>query len=234
MNCDSILKGIQVGEGASNITSGVPLLNATSINGFYSDDNGADQTTGTVYRNVTARTYFSIDQTLAAADYYVIRGHLKAASGIDFGGNTSVKAALNGYAEFAGNTVIGAASFFAAVLGEFWGDGNITGTGKAAGVMARLYTAAGTTSGTTAAFMATKHFASTQNWPYGLYIDSATVDIRLSGGPQIRSGTGDPNGSLVGTIGSLYLRSDNGGSRDTSLYLNTDGNTTWGACVCAS
>lgn len=228
IDCDSVVRGIQVGTLGSNITSGVPLLNATSINGFYSDDNGADQTTGTVMRNVTARTYFSVDQTAAAADYYVLRGHLKAASGVDFGGDTSVKAAVNGYSEFAGATVIGAGSFFASVFGEFWGDNDITGTGKAAGVMSRLYTAAGTTSGTTAAFMATKHFASTQEWPYGLYIDSATCDIRLANGSGagIYSRATSPNGALTAPKGSICLVPNGTGANDR-IWINTDSGTTW-------
>lgn len=235
IDCDSVTRGIQVGTLGSNITSGVPLLNATSINGFYSDDNGADQTTGTVHRNVTARTYFSVDQTAAAADYYALRGHIKAATGIDFGGDTSVRAAVNGYSEFAGATIIGAGSFYASVLGEFWGDSDITGTGKAAGVMSRLYTAAGTTSGTTAAFMATKHFASTQNWPYGLYIDSATCDIRLANatGAGIYSRATSPNGALTAAKGSICLVPNGSGANDR-LWINTDGGTTWTSITCGA
>jgi hypothetical protein len=235
IDCDSVIKGIQVGTLGSNITQGVPLMNATSINGFYSDDNGADQTTGTVHRNLTCRTYFSVDQTASSADYYAIRGHIKAASGVDFGGDTSVKAAVNGYSEFAGATIIGAGSFYASVLGEIWGDGNVTGTGKAAGVMSRLYTSAGTASGTLAAFMATKQFASTQVWPYGLYIDAATCDIRLANasGAGIYSKASTPNGSLTAPKGSICLVAD-GSSASTRLFVNTDGSTTWVGMTSAS
>lgn len=181
---DTVTRGVQVGDLGSNTTSGITLGGATSINGFYCDDGGADQTTSTVWRNVTARTYYSVDQTAAAADAYVIRGHLKAASGVDFGGDTSVKAALNGYSEFAGATIIGSGSFFASVFGEIWADGDVTGTGKIAGVMSRIYTSTGTVSGTTSAFMATKQWASTQDWCYGLYLDStpSVADIRFSNG----------------------------------------------------
>jgi hypothetical protein len=174
INCDSVVRGVQVGTLGSNITSGVPIANAASINGFYCDDNGADQTTSTVWRNVTARTYFSVNQTLAAADYYVLRGHLKAASGVDFGGATSVKAATNSYVELAGATTVGAGSFFAGHFAEIWIDGNLTATGKVAGVMSRCYSSGASTFGNyAAAFMATKQWASTDSWPVALYVDAA-------------------------------------------------------------
>ncbi len=221
-------RGLSIGDYSSTVGDGLPIANATWLNGFFADDGGAAQTASTTWRNLLARTYFSVDQGNASADYDVIRGHLKAASGVDFGGDTSVKSCVRGYLEMAGATVVGAGSFLAGLLGEFWGDGNITGTGKAAGVMSRLYTSAGTASGTLAAFMATKQWASTQNWPYGLYIDAATIDIRLSGGPCILSGTGSPNGSVTAPQGSIYLDTA-GASADAILYVNTNGATAWTA-----
>jgi len=185
---DSCTVGVQVGTLGSNITSGFTLGAATSLNGFYADDGGADQTASTVWRNVTARTYYSVDQTLAAADAHVIRGHLKAASGVDFGGDTSVKTAIHGYGEFAGATTIGAGSFYASVLGEVWTDGNFVGTGKAAGVMSRFYSSAGTVSGKVGAFMATKQWSSTQAWPAALYVDAADYVLEFPTGTDYECG----------------------------------------------
>lgn len=233
VNQDSCTAGIHVGVLGSNTTSGLPIGGATTLNGFFADDSGAAQTTSTVWSNVTARTYYSVDQTSAAADAYVIRAHLKAASGVDFSGDTSVKAASNAYCEFAGDTTIGTGSFFAGHFAEFWSDGNFVGTGKAAGVMSRVYTAsAKTLSGTTAAFMATKQWASAGVWPYGLYIDAATVDIRLNAGPYIVSGAGAPS-AVTATKGSLYLRTD-GTTTNDRAYINTDGGTTWTALTTAA
>jgi hypothetical protein len=233
IDCDSVIKGIQVGTLGSNITSGVPIANATSINGFYSDDNGVDQTTGTVMRNVTARTYFSVTQSASSADYFVLRGHMKAASGINFTGDVSVRAAVNSYLELAGATTQGAGGFLASTFAEIWTDGNLVGTGKVAGVMSRFYSSTGTVSGVTAAFMATKQFSSTQNWPYGLYIDSATCDIRLQAGPCVYSKATTPNGVITAPKGSLCLVSD-GSSASTRLFVNTDAGTTWVGMTSAS
>lgn len=47
-------------------------------------------------------------------------------------------------------------------------------------------------------------------------------------GPQILSGAADPNGSVTGTSGSLYLRSGTG-SADTTAYVNTNGAQAWTA-----
>jgi hypothetical protein len=228
-------KAISVGKYASAVSNGMPLNGSTWNVGFFTDDAGAAQTASTVVRNVISRAYFSIDQTNAACDFDAIRGHIKAASGIDFSGDTSTRACVRGYLEMAGATVCGAGSFLSGLMGELWGDGNITGTGKVAGVMSRLYTSTGTTSGTTAAFMATKHFASTQEWPYGLYIDSATCDIRLANaaGAGIYSRTTSPNGALTAPKGSICLVSNGSGVNDR-LWTNTDGGTTWTSVTCAA
>ena len=232
IDCDSVTRGIQVGTLGSNITAGVPILNATSLNGFYSDDNGADMTIG-VRRNVTARTYFSVNQTVAQADYYALRGHVKIASGVNMNGDQSVVAANNSYLELAGATTRAANGFLAAHFAEIWTDGNLVATGsgaRIAGVMSRFYSSAGTPQGQVAAFMATKQFASTQNWPYGLYIDSGVIDIRLTNGPCILSGAAgaaDPNGAVTAPQGSIYLRPS--GVATTTVYVNTNGTTGWTA-----
>lgn len=216
INCDSVTRGVQVGTLGSNITSGVPILNATSINGFYSDDNGADQTAG-VYRNVTARTYFSVTQSVAAADYHVLRGHLKAASGINLGGDTSLRTAVNGHVEIAGATTVGAGSFLAAVEGEIWTDGNITATGKVAGVMSRCYTSGAATLGTyAAAFMATKQWASTDNWPVALYVDAADYMFYWPTGTNYECGIKITAITNVSTTASGVMKVRAG---DTDYYI---------------
>lgn len=237
IDCDSVTKGIQVGTLGSNITSGVPILNATSINGFYSDDNGADMTKA-VRRNVTARTYFSVNQTVAEADYYALRGHVKIASGVNMNGDQSVIAANNSYLEMAGATTRAANGFLASHFAEIWTDGNLVATAsgaKIAGVMSRFYNSAGTPQGTVAAFMATKHFSSVSDWCYGLYIDSATCDIRLANasGAGIYSKATTPNGALTAPKGSICLCPNGTGASDR-LWINTDGGTTWTSITCGA
>ena len=53
--------------------------------------------------------------------------------------------------------------------------------------------------------------------------------IRLSNGPEIRSGTGTPEGKVTAPVGSLFLRTDGGAT--TTLYVKTSGtgNTGWTA-----
>ena len=61
---------------------------------------------------------------------------------------------------------------------------------------------------------------------YGLDLAQSTIntaDIRLSSGASIYSGTGTP--SYSATQGSIYIRT--GQAANASLYLNTDGATTW-------
>ena len=77
----------------------------------------------------------------------------------------------------------------------------------------------------------------------GIFMDSTggvamttttqTVDvigprIELSGGCQILSGSGSPNGSVTAPKGSLFLRT-NGSSTNNRMYVNTDSGTTWTA-----
>jgi hypothetical protein len=69
---------------------------------------------------------------------------------------------------------VGAGSFLAGHFAEIWIDGALTATGKVAGVMSRCYASGASTFGNyAAAFMATKQWASTDNWPVALYVDSA-------------------------------------------------------------
>lgn len=49
----------------------------------------------------------------------------------------------------------------------------------------------------------------------------------LGNNVQILSDTGDPNGSVTAPQGSIFLRTD--GAAATSLYINTNGATTWSA-----
>lgn len=182
---DASTRGIFVGTLGSDTTSGLPIGGATALNGFYADDSGASQTASTVWRNMEARTYFSVDQTGAASDFYSIRGHLKTGTSVaNMSGDTSVRASIQGYLETAHTTgvTVGAGAFLSAVHGEVWSDGNLTGTGKLAGVMSRIYFASGKSgSGIVAAFMATKQWASAATWPYGLYIDAAAVGVYMTG-----------------------------------------------------
>lgn len=224
------VRGVQIGTYSSTAGNAPSVNGATYINGFFSDDGGAAQTASTVCRNVLARTMFTVDQTEAAADYSVIRGHLKAAAGVDFSGDTSVRAAIWGYSEFAGATAIGAGSFYASVLGELWADGDLTGTGLAGALMARIYTSTGTVSGVVAGVVVSKQWASTQTFTHGLYIQPGSVatggDIHLASGATISSGSGVPSHSA--TQGSIYLRT--GQTVNATLYINTDGGTTWTVC----
>lgn len=51
-----------------------------------------------------------------------------------------------------------------------------------------------------------------------------------TGGCQIMSGTGDPNGAVTAPKGSLYLRTDGGGVNDRA-WINTNAGTVWTAIV---
>lgn len=51
-----------------------------------------------------------------------------------------------------------------------------------------------------------------------------------TGGCQIMSGTGSPNGAVTAPQGSLYLRTD-GTTINNRAYINTDAGTTWTAIV---
>lgn len=65
---------------------------------------------------------------------------------------------------------------------------------------------------------------------YGIKMDNQTVsaaDIVLSSGALIITGSADPNGSVTGVDGSMYLRTGTT-TRDTTLYL-CQGTTTWTA-----
>jgi hypothetical protein len=50
--------------------------------------------------------------------------------------------------------------------------------------------------------------------------------ITWSNGISILTGTGDPNGIVLGAQGSLYLRTD-GDDVDNRAFINTDGISTW-------
>lgn len=212
---------IMNGNYTSVVGDAQPISANTWLNGFFSDDGGVAQTAG-VRRNLIARTYFSIDQGAASCDYDVIRGHLKAASGVDFSGDTSTRAAVRGYSEFAGATIVGAGAFFGSVFGELWGDGNITGTGLIGGLMSRIYTSAGTVSGSTSGVVVCKHFASTQKFRYGLYNQKASVlgDIKVQAEDAaslpcvIFSGPGTSDGTIVTDVGADTLWADG------SLYIS--------------
>ncbi len=68
--------------------------------------------------------------------------------------------------------------------------------------------------------------------PGGLYLvqafealfDRERVNPRSVGTAKISSGTGTPEGSVVGSVGDLYLRTD--GSTSTTLYVKTSGSAT--------
>lgn len=49
-------------------------------------------------------------------------------------------------------------------------------------------------------------------------------------GVAILQGAGDPNGGILGTQGSLYLRTD-GAAADERAYINTDGLSAWTAIL---
>lgn len=72
--------------------------------------------------------------------------------------------------------------------------------------------------------------------PIGLTKPVVFRELALTGSGEISSvpsaptlsvGSGSPNGSLTRPQGSLYLRTDGAGS--TTIYVNTDGATTWAA-----
>jgi hypothetical protein len=70
----------------------------------------------------------------------------------------------------------------------------------------------------------------TKGWSYGLDFSGATIvhaDVRLHGGAGIYTGSADPNGSVSGTDGSIYLRTGTS-TASTVLYVCT-GTTTWTA-----
>jgi len=228
----AITRAICVGTSSSTAGDGLKINNSTWINGFFSDDGGAAQTASTVCRNVLARTYISVSQTGFASDYDVIRGQLKSATTITFSGDTSVKTAIHGYCELAGQLTIGAGVFYTPIMGEIWSDGNIVntaGSGAVGGVLSRLYTSAGSiTAGTTfGAFVACKHFSSTNKWPYGFVVQAGAVtagyDIQLQSGAVIGSGTDVPTHSAI--QGSIYLRTGQG--INATIYFNTNGSTGW-------
>lgn len=205
IDSDMANAGVKVGALGSNTTSGMTIGTATALNGFYADDSGAAQTASTVWRNLEARTYYSATQSNAAADAYVIRGQLKAANAVDFTGDTSVRAATNSYVELAGATTVGAGSFFASHFAEIWADGNLTATGKVAGVMSRCYTSGAATLGDyTAAFMATKQWASTDTWPVALYVDSADNVLYFPSGTNYEAGI-KVTASAIGTGGGTTI-----------------------------
>ena len=65
---------------------------------------------------------------------------------------------------------------------------------------------------------------------YGIKMDNQTIsaaDILLSSGAMIITGSADPNGTVTGVDGSMYLRTGTA-TRDTTLYL-CQGTTTWTA-----
>lgn len=70
----------------------------------------------------------------------------------------------------------------------------------------------------------------TVGWNVGVDLNGAAIntsDFRLHTGAQIFSGSGDPNGNLSGTDGSVYLRTGTA-TASTVLYICT-GTTTWTA-----
>jgi hypothetical protein len=67
--------------------------------------------------------------------------------------------------------------------------------------------------------------ASTDGYPAVKYL---VGDIRLSSGGQIFTGTADPNSSVTGANGSVYIRTGTG-NKNTTIYVNTNGGTTWAA-----
>jgi len=224
----AVTKGLSIGKYSSTAGDGLPQVAAGAwLNGMFSDDGGVAQTSG-VARCFITRHYLTKDHTTASCDLDVIRGHLKTGTAVaNLSGDAASRSCVRGYLETAHTTgiTVGAGAFLASVMGEIWSDGNITATGKVAGVMSRIYFASGKSgSSTLAAFMATKQWSSAAVWPYGLYIDAATIDIRLQGGPCIKSGAGAPSGTA--TKGTLYLRSD-GTGHNQALYLNVDGSSTW-------
>lgn len=56
--------------------------------------------------------------------------------------------------------------------------------------------------------------------------------FRFNGALVISAGTGDPNGVVNASQGSLYLRTDGSGTANRA-YINTDGLTTWTAITTA-
>lgn len=77
-----------------------------------------------------------------------------------------------------------------------------------------------------------KHEAVIRALDGGVFLVDALKDIeaRLSqqpvriGGVYVRTGTGSPNGSVIGSVGDLFLRTDGGTS--TTLYVKQSGANT--------
>ena len=223
---------IETGTYSSSASQGI-TINATNNRpvSFLFDDAGIELTTNCNVTPVLSRTAFTIDSTASQVRFANIRGHIKCADTIDLGGDASEYFAVQGLIECAGTTTIGAGAFAAGVCGMLWADGTFTGTGLAAGVMAKLYQTAGVTTATSA-FAATKWWNSADTWSYGLYIEDATVDaghdIRLQGGATIGSGTASPNGTIDAIQGSMYLQT--GAAHNATIWINTAGGTTWVVC----
>ncbi len=57
--------------------------------------------------------------------------------------------------------------------------------------------------------------------------------IQVTGGAQILSGSGSPNGSVIATKGSLFMRTD-GTTVNNRAYINTNGTTGWTALTTVS
>lgn len=53
------------------------------------------------------------------------------------------------------------------------------------------------------------------------------TDASVSTGARLYAGTGNPNGVLTAPSGSLYASSDGGAGSVGTLFVNTDGGTTW-------
>lgn len=64
-------------------------------------------------------------------------------------------------------------------------------------------------------------------------LGSAGEGFVLSTGVRVLSDSGDPNGSVTSTQGSLYLRTDGSGTSNRA-YINTDGGTTWTSITTAA
>jgi len=64
----------------------------------------------------------------------------------------------------------------------------------------------------------------------GVAAGFTTTDIKLSSGAYIMTGTADPNGSVTGADGSIYIRQGTS-SADTCVYVNTNGATAWTALI---
>lgn len=147
---------------------------------------------------------------------------------------------LNGNcAAYWGNLEISGTVLSAGSSSTYWGafvGTVIAGTGlnnramMGAFVADSLLTTGYTNTGVIAAFLAhvNDSHATKADWPYGLYCENCTCDIRLSnaGGAGIYSRASSPNGALTAPLGSICIVSS-GTTTNDRIWINTNGTTGW-------